>query len=436
MIDKCKICDEFIDDFLEATTCWHCKVSVHNSCGKISKQLSRTVRVHENCKWVCDVCLSKPINDILLDRLNRIMQSDSSPFKDLPEILQRINHLSRNVQLLNDKYDTELNSSIIFPGAKRSRNGFPIPDADESLNLGSIGFDMSFNTDGSMFQPDHWENNYRDQQEATQQILQNQETVSHQSDKTDHNQVVTLTPVVHANETHSLKPQLIPKTILSPKINSNPPSNQLSQSQSLLHPNTDDSVHQLQHQTFQPHQQQQQHILQLQPILQHHVQDHQQQQKLIDRRQIVQKIAQIENANHNQQQHMLRQEEIYQQQIQFHQQQNPHYQSQSFSETNDCPIQAAHRLKHKFLYVSELQPTTTCEQMTEYISMKLNVAKSDIICKILLKKDCIFEDLEFVSFKIGIKENLFDRTKETNFWPPMVTARDFQDRRRSKPRQL
>lgn len=120
IIEKCKLCDKFVDDFMEATSCWHCKVSVHNSCGKIPKHTARIVKVNDNCKWICDVCLCKPINDILTDKLNSILQSEASPFKDLPDVLKQLEVLSRNVQYLNNKYNAELDSSLIFPGSKRN----------------------------------------------------------------------------------------------------------------------------------------------------------------------------------------------------------------------------------------------------------------------------------------------------------------------------
>lgn len=425
MIDKCKICENFIDDFNEVTTCWHCKVSVHNSCGKISKQTARLLKVHENCKWVCDVCLSKPIIDILTEKLNQILQSESSPFRDLPEILKRINHLSINVQHLNDKYDVELNSSLIFPGAKRSRSGIPVHEnANASLNLDAIGFEMSFEAEGSMVlqEKDQWESNYRSQQEATQQFLQNQPSGSNQSDTTDNADSHPIS-VVSPHDTKTTSPQQIPQIIN--QLNSDNPSNPITKSPNSTHHKTNDTVQQQQQSILQPSQQQQQQIQQ------------QAHSKRMERQQIQQKIVEIENVNQIQQQHMQHQERLYQQQLQYQQQQLLHQQSQSSNETTtDCLIQAARRVKYKFLYVSELHPATTCEQMADYISKKLNVPKNDIICKILLKKDCNLNDLEFVSFKIGIKEDLIDQTKTVNFWPPMVTARDFQERRRSGPRHL
>lgn len=50
-------------------------------------------------------------------------------------------------------------------------------------------------------------------------------------------------------------------------------------------------------------------------------------------------------------------------------------------------IQAAQRIKHRFLYESELQPLITAIQMNEYVSSKLNIPNTDVISQILMNHD-------------------------------------------------
>lgn len=71
--------------------------------------------------------------------------------------------------------------------------------------------------------------------------------------------------------------------------------------------------------------------------------------------------------------------------------------------------------------------------MVEFVSNRLNIPSNDLICQILVKKDSNLSELEYVSFKIGIKEDIIGYVFDSGFWPPGVICRNFEERRR--PRQ-
>lgn len=137
----------------------------------------------------------------------------------------------------------------------------------------------------------------------------------------------------------------------------------------------------------------------------------------------------------------LPQQQIQQQQQQFeqveqvqpvHQLQQPQQQIQQIQQ-QQCNIKVAERVKYKFLYVSELSPVTTSEDMKKYISTRLNIPSDEVICQILISRNQNREELEFVSFKIGLKENVIDSSLESDFWPHGTVVRQFQERQRTWP---
>lgn len=171
-------------------------------------------------------------------------------------------------------------------------------------------------------------------------------------------------------------------------------------------------------------------------------QDQQFQQQLLQQRQHQQKLRiqiqqplQVQLEQQIQQQPQQRiQQHVQQQQQRIQQpQQQVQQQQQQVQPKQQCNIKVAERVKYKFLYVSELSPTTTSEDMKQYISKKLNIPSNEVICQILISRNQNRDELEFVSFKIGLKEDVIDCSFAIDFWPHGTVVREFQERQRSWP---
>lgn len=81
----------------------------------------------------------------------------------------------------------------------------------------------------------------------------------------------------------------------------------------------------------------------------------------------------------------------------------------------------------KHLYVSRLDPSTSAEQVVEYICKKVEHCKAaDLVCRNLLKKDRSSEQsLTFISFKIAVPAKFFDSVSDPSIWPQNVLVREF-----------
>lgn len=81
----------------------------------------------------------------------------------------------------------------------------------------------------------------------------------------------------------------------------------------------------------------------------------------------------------------------------------------------------------KAVWVSRFNPSTTCDEISNYImetaqiddKAKFNVHK-------LVKKDQNLSLLKFVSFKIEVNDDIFELLKDESLWPENVWVREFQ----------
>jgi hypothetical protein len=87
----------------------------------------------------------------------------------------------------------------------------------------------------------------------------------------------------------------------------------------------------------------------------------------------------------------------------------------------------------KWLYVSNLDPQTSEEAVVKLISSGLQSAPTEFSCVKLLPKNVLAPT--FVSFKIGMKEDLFLKSLAPQLWPSGIAFREFISRPRSFPRR-
>lgn len=84
-----------------------------------------------------------------------------------------------------------------------------------------------------------------------------------------------------------------------------------------------------------------------------------------------------------------------------------------------------------FFHVSRFDPTTTNDELQDYIAQKLSIEKTKVLCTRLVPKGRDEKELNFITFKVGIP-----RTFETSFfnaanWPTNITVRPFEQRNSS-----
>jgi hypothetical protein len=82
----------------------------------------------------------------------------------------------------------------------------------------------------------------------------------------------------------------------------------------------------------------------------------------------------------------------------------------------------------KWLYVTMLHPSTTEEAIAKQLSKSLNAQTTDFNCVKLLAKDV--QSPTYISFKIGMSEDLFTKSLEPSAWPEGVAFREFVNRPR------
>ena len=87
----------------------------------------------------------------------------------------------------------------------------------------------------------------------------------------------------------------------------------------------------------------------------------------------------------------------------------------------------------KWLYVSNLDPQTTEEAVVKLVSNALQSAPTEFSCVKLLPKNVLAPT--FISFKIGMKEELFMKSLAPEIWPSGIAFREFVDRPRSFSRR-
>lgn len=83
----------------------------------------------------------------------------------------------------------------------------------------------------------------------------------------------------------------------------------------------------------------------------------------------------------------------------------------------------------KMLYISNLDPCTTKERVSELIYSKFGI--NPLLCSKLVSIDRNLETLEYVSFKVLVPENGFDKFLDSTSWPSGVIVREFIPRKKN-----
>lgn len=83
----------------------------------------------------------------------------------------------------------------------------------------------------------------------------------------------------------------------------------------------------------------------------------------------------------------------------------------------------------KLIVVSQLHPTTTAGEMSEYLNAHLKV-ENTIRANLLLPRGRSLEELDYVSVKLSVPESLYDLLMAPEVWPKGVTVREFISRPR------
>lgn len=450
MIYPCSVCQEDVDgDGKDVTFCGYCSVVGHNACLQIQKAVSKVLRGHSDVRWFCGICSNHKLHELIKtnSKLSETVEQLIEPFTDMNSILKKIEELSTNVVVLNNRIaaQQELMNNGSFcsiPNPKRLRSGHSKPVSQSmpatSSPVAVLDFDeINFNN-CSPYTPAQQQQFELQKQEAQRQNFLKQQQVyieRHKEQYIRQQQLMMIhKPTVRFQQQRS--------TGLIWQQQNPQQQSQIRQQQTAYQQNQQQIPQQLIIQVPQQQQQQSLQPQQLQQLQQQHtiqVPQQQQQEQQVQPQQLQQQ-KQFDQHQQQVKSQQLQQQEKQQVQPQPQPLQQPHYNQElitghGISHNESGFIHAAQRVKHRFLYVSELHPATTAVQMNEYVSSKLNVPSSDVISQILIKKDKNLEELEFVSFKIGIKENVIEYALENDFWPTGVVVRDFQQQhRRSRSR--
>jgi hypothetical protein len=91
----------------------------------------------------------------------------------------------------------------------------------------------------------------------------------------------------------------------------------------------------------------------------------------------------------------------------------------------------------KWMFISQLHPSTTEEFIAQYVNRQLNDTenKQKIQAFALVPREKNRDDLNFISFKLNIPESSYEALLNPEIWPKGVVVRDFvnNDRRRRAP---
>lgn len=84
-----------------------------------------------------------------------------------------------------------------------------------------------------------------------------------------------------------------------------------------------------------------------------------------------------------------------------------------------------------FYHVSRFDPTTTEDELQEYIEKKLDIPKTKVQCTRLVPKGRDEKDLSFITFKVGIPKSFSPTFFMPTTWPENITVRPFEQRNAS-----
>lgn len=86
-------------------------------------------------------------------------------------------------------------------------------------------------------------------------------------------------------------------------------------------------------------------------------------------------------------------------------------------------LRVAEPRKTIYIYISNLDPHTSTEQVSTVISTKFGI--NPLMCTKLVAADRNLDALQFVSFKVIVPEKLFAKFLDANLWPNGVIVREF-----------
>lgn len=82
----------------------------------------------------------------------------------------------------------------------------------------------------------------------------------------------------------------------------------------------------------------------------------------------------------------------------------------------------------KYIYASKFANTTSVEALRSFLCSQLNIAETEVDCRLLVPANQDVTQLNFVSFKIGVNLEIFPKLLQPEIWPVGVPVREFTDR--------
>jgi hypothetical protein len=79
----------------------------------------------------------------------------------------------------------------------------------------------------------------------------------------------------------------------------------------------------------------------------------------------------------------------------------------------------------KYIYASKFSNTTLPSEVSKFLSKKLDVSADLLDCRLLVSPNKDVSRLNFVSFKIGVDLELFQKLLQPDIWPCGVMVREF-----------
>lgn len=107
---------------------------------------------------------------------------------------------------------------------------------------------------------------------------------------------------------------------------------------------------------------------------------------------------------------------------------------QAMPEIRGGSNEATRRKFDRSLWISRFHNETTTDQIMDFVVTVTGCDdRTKFFCKKLVKRDVDVASLGFVSFKIDVLEEFFDRLSDPSVWPKYVLVREFLNERRSEP---
>jgi hypothetical protein len=100
--------------------------------------------------------------------------------------------------------------------------------------------------------------------------------------------------------------------------------------------------------------------------------------------------------------------------------------------SNDASDGIAAVEERRFLVLSRIHPDTTSDKIVNFIRRKTGL--TNIRCHLMIPRGKTVNELEYVSFKVGVEVDDYSTLMVPELWPAKVLVRDFEKRnRRLKP---